>query len=86
MLEPLLNMVFYATPIIYPVDVIPEKYRWLLDLNPIAYYIKAIRQLMYEGTVPDIRHVGILVGLAGISLAQGLYVHAITKKKFIYRL
>ena len=86
MLEPILNMAFYATPIIYPMDVIPEKYRWLLDLNPIAYYIKAIRCLMYEGTLLDLKLIGTILGLAAVSLAQGLYIHSRTKKKFIYRL
>lgn len=86
MLEPILNMVFYATPIIYPIDVIPERYRWLLDLNPVAYYIKAIRSLMYERTIPDPKLLAILFGLAAVSLGQGLLVHQKTKQKFIYRL
>jgi lipopolysaccharide transport system permease protein len=33
----------FATPVIYPVTLFPEKYRWLLSLNPMAGIIEAFR-------------------------------------------
>lgn len=34
---------FYLTPVIYPVKFLPEKYRWLLQLNPASGPIEAMR-------------------------------------------
>src|SRR5689334_18749981 len=34
-LQVLLNILFYVTPIIYSIDLIPAHYRWLLKLNPL---------------------------------------------------
>ena len=86
MLEPLLNMVFYATPIIYPPETIPERFRWLLNANPIATYIKVIRSLLYERTLPDAGSVGLIILFALVSLGCGLFTYSRTKNKFIYRL
>ena len=86
MLEPVLNMVFYATPIIYPIDAIPERYRWLIEANPIAAYIKVIRSLLYERTLPELKTWVIIVLFALLSLVCGIFVHKRTKTRFIYRL
>lgn len=43
---------FYLTPVIYPVKMIPEKYRALLYVNPMAGLIVSWRTLFMEGTVP----------------------------------
>jgi lipopolysaccharide transport system permease protein len=39
----LIQIWMFATPVIYPVTLIPEKYRWLLSLNPMAGIIEAFR-------------------------------------------
>jgi len=33
----------FATPVIYPVSIVPEKWRWLINLNPMAGLITGIR-------------------------------------------
>jgi lipopolysaccharide transport system permease protein len=33
----------YATPVIYPVSTIPERFRWLADINPISPIIETFR-------------------------------------------
>jgi lipopolysaccharide transport system permease protein len=33
----------YLTPVVYGVGFIPEKYRWLLMLNPMSGYIDGYR-------------------------------------------
>ena len=35
----LINLLFYATPILYTVDMFPEKIRWILYLNPMSHLI-----------------------------------------------
>ena len=37
----------FATPIIYPVTLIPEKWRWLLKLNPLTGIIEGFRSAIF---------------------------------------
>ncbi len=43
----------YFTPVIYPIDIIPESYRWIWRLNPMAYLIDAFRLPFYEQQAPS---------------------------------
>ena len=38
-----IQLLMYATPVIYPVSAIPEKYRWLVELNPLTSIIESFR-------------------------------------------
>jgi homopolymeric O-antigen transport system permease protein len=38
---------FYATPILYPLSVVPAQYHWLVALNPMAGYISTFRTCLY---------------------------------------
>lgn len=40
----LLQLLFYATPVLYTVSMIPEEYRWILLLNPLGYLIPLMQQ------------------------------------------
>ncbi len=51
-LQVLLSAWFYVTPIIYSLDFIPEKYRWIFKLNPIIYVINGFRLSVYYGQLP----------------------------------
>ncbi|MFZ4831927.1 ABC transporter permease [Rouxiella sp. Mn2063] len=44
----------FLSPIFYPITVIPQEYRPLLDLNPLAPAISQFREIFYWGTVPSI--------------------------------
>ena len=39
----LIQLWMFATPVIYPVTMIPQKYRWILSLNPMGGIIEAFR-------------------------------------------
>lgn len=36
----------YASPVVYPVNLVPESYRWLLALNPMAGIIDGFRSVL----------------------------------------
>jgi lipopolysaccharide transport system permease protein len=42
----LIQIGMYLTPIIYPLSVIPTKYRWLLALNPVTGTIQGFRSAL----------------------------------------
>jgi lipopolysaccharide transport system permease protein len=44
---------FYASPVIYPVQAVPETYRALYSLNPMVGIIEAYRDLLLRARWPD---------------------------------
>lgn len=44
----------YLTPIIYPVEWVPEELRTLFNLNPMTPIIVAYRDILYYGKVPEV--------------------------------
>jgi lipopolysaccharide transport system permease protein len=36
----------FATPIIYPASIVPERFQWLLALNPLSGFIQAFRYVV----------------------------------------
>lgn len=50
----LITFVFYFTPIIYPVKLIPQGYRYLINLNPLAPLMISWRNLFLDGTFEPI--------------------------------
>ncbi len=44
----------YFTPIFYPMDIIKENLRWLIDLNPMYQYIFYFRELIMNGNIPGL--------------------------------
>lgn len=47
----LINMLFYATPIVYAVTMIPERLNFMIYLNPIALLIINYRDIFLYGTI-----------------------------------
>jgi lipopolysaccharide transport system permease protein len=48
-----LQMLFYLCAVIYPADLVPDEYRFLIDLNPIAVLIAAYRDVLIYDRAPD---------------------------------
>ena len=46
---------FIATPVLYPRNQVPERFRWVYDLNPVAHVIEALRAAVIEGRWPSAR-------------------------------
>lgn len=48
----LVQIWMYATPVIYPLDSIPPRYRWLANVNPMTSIVEFQRYMFFgEGTV-----------------------------------
>lgn len=48
-----ITAVMFLSPIFYPVDSVPEKFRGMYDLNPLGYVIEETRQIMVMGHMPN---------------------------------
>jgi ABC-type polysaccharide/polyol phosphate export permease len=68
--EVLLNLVFYATPIIYSADKVPSSYHWVIRLNPLAPLADGWRRILLEGKWPS-SDLWFSVGLTAVAVAAG---------------
>jgi lipopolysaccharide transport system permease protein len=62
----------YATPVIYPVSLIPEHLRFLYMLNPMAGIIDAYRTVLLSGELPSLEYL-LLACLVSMVLFVGAY-------------
>jgi ABC-type polysaccharide/polyol phosphate export permease len=53
-LDSVVLILFYVTPIIYPLDRVPEGVKPILLLNPLASLIEAWRELFLQGELPGL--------------------------------
>ncbi|MNN84952.1 ABC-2 type transporter [compost metagenome] len=49
---------FYATPVLYKSDMVPEKYRFIYDLNPMVKIMDGYRSILYDKAMPSLNWLG----------------------------
>lgn len=67
-----LQIWMYASPIIYPLSIIPENLRWIYSLNPMVGVIEGFRWALLDKGNPDITALAIGAGMIAVLLAGGL--------------
>jgi ABC-type polysaccharide/polyol phosphate export permease len=63
----IIMMLFYATPVLYSFSLIPEKVRFIFNLNPMAHIITSYRDILYYHQLPNMFNI-VIVGVASILL------------------
>lgn len=61
----------YLTPVIYPVEIFPVKYRFIFQLNPLAVIINAYRQVVLGGAAPNLQSLAIALAVSLLTLLIG---------------
>lgn len=79
----LLTALNYATPIFYPVNIIPEEYRFIIEWNPLSYYLEAFRQVVYNHVFPEINLLLICATISIVTIILGAFVFKKQQNKFI---
>lgn len=85
-LNVVLNALFYFTPIIYSLDQIPERFRFLFLFNPFYYPVTLYRNIIFEGVLPNSTDVLITMLLAAGFLFLGVIVVKWRDRDLIFRL
>jgi len=63
-IPPVLQALFFASPILYSVEVVPERLRFLLFANPWTYLARSYQRVLYEGRFPAAADLAVLTVLA----------------------
>lgn len=63
-LPSIMQVAMYMSPIVYPASLVPERIRWLYELNPIAVMVNTMRWVVLGTNAPPIAGLGLFVALA----------------------
>mgnify|MGYP001033296811 CR=1 FL=1 len=77
----LLQVWFFLTPVIYPVTLLPERYRWLSMINPMGGAIEAFRAAMLGTPIAWLQLLS-AVAAATVCLLAGLLYFTHTERRF----
>jgi len=72
--EVILQMGFFASPIVYPLALVPEKYMFYYMLSPITRLMEMYRDILLYNTIPGIFYFLIVAGSGFIFLVVGAVV------------
>jgi ABC-type polysaccharide/polyol phosphate export permease len=67
-----MSLLFYATPIIYAADRVPDSYAWVTRVNPLAPLAEGWRAILLDGELPG-ADLAISGGLTVVLLAAGWF-------------
>jgi ABC-type polysaccharide/polyol phosphate export permease len=80
----LLQVLFYVTPIIYSADMFPAKYRWAFHLNPLNYLFNGFRLAVYNGQLPRIQSIAASLTCALVALVIGFAIFRKHQSEFVF--
>ncbi|MEM6484781.1 MAG: ABC transporter permease [Pseudomonadota bacterium] len=85
MTEVLIQAWFYLSPIIYTLEIIPERYRAPFMYNPMYYFIECFRGPIYYNRSPDTQILAIATGSALIAFLLGFFIFTKYERNFVLR-
>jgi lipopolysaccharide transport system permease protein len=71
----LMQLWMFASPVVYPLELVPARFRGLYDLNPMVGIIESFRRVSVLGAPPDLHQLGMssLVSLVLLPLAYAYF-------------
>ena len=81
-----MNFIFWATPVVYPIEVFSPDKRWIFYFNPFYIMIKPISGLLLKGTIPSYVDTARLLALIVISFLISYPLYRKLRKNYIFYL
>jgi lipopolysaccharide transport system permease protein len=76
------QLMMYATPVIFPISAVPDRYRWLIQLNPMTAPIETFRAIFLGGPIPW-SALGFSIAVTSILLFVGILIFNKVEKSFM---
>lgn len=77
-----IQLLLFMTPIIYPSSVFPERFRWILALNPLTGLIEAFRYALVPTYAVQWSHLGISLAVTAVVVVCSVSYFRRTEKAF----
>jgi len=68
----LLQLLFWMTPIVYMPTIIPERLQAVLAYNPMAHIVRDFQNVILYGQAPGLRGLAVIAGAAAVLLVLAL--------------
>lgn len=77
------QLLMYATPVIYPLSMVPEKYRWLALANPMSAVVETFRSAFLGSGVLDLSGLLYSTGATTVILFIGIVLFNHVERTFM---
>ncbi len=64
----------YLTPVIFPIEIVPEKYRFIIEWNPLTHLFQLARDPIYNAQLPGLDLVLRCTAISAVALVIGWLV------------
>jgi len=78
----LITVLFFCSPIIYPLSIIPDYLMPYYLLNPITLFIGMYRNVMVAGDLPSLYSVLVVIGFGIAAYLVGSFVFSKLQRRF----
>lgn len=78
-----LQLLMYASPIVYPLSKVPEQYRWVALMNPMTSIIEAFKYSVFGTGIYDPIYLLINFGVLMVVLYLGFIIFNKVEKSFL---
>lgn len=85
-LQIVLQLWLYATPILYDINMFPQRFHWLFKLNPLIFVLNGFRLSVWAGMLPHLQSVLASFVCAFLSLAIGFAIFRRYQNTFVFYL
>ena len=77
-----LTLWMFLTPIVYPASIVPARYQWVLDVNPMTTIVDAYRAALLDDRMPALVPLALFAGIAFAVFVSGHWVFMRSKRTF----
>ena len=77
-----LQLLFYATPIVYAPNAIPEEFQWIIKFNPMTYIINGYRDIFYYKQMPDLASLASIFAIGIAICLIGYFIFSKLQRRF----
>lgn len=81
-----LNISFWLTPIVYPMEMVSESKRFWFEFNPFHILIRPITTIIYNNQVPSLYQTVTMAAVVLFGVVVSYFIYRACRKNFVYYL
>jgi lipopolysaccharide transport system permease protein len=81
-----LFLFFYLTPVFWDASAMPEKFRWIFEINPLGMLLNDYRGILMRSQWPPVQQLTLLAAGSGVLLAFGYHLFLRARDRFVEEL
>ena len=77
---------FFLTPVLYPMSMVPETLRKVIQMNPLYYFVEIFRSTILNNQFPQWNYLLICAAMAFAAFSAGLFLLNKYNNKIVFKL